>query len=157
MLQNLTVDNLILVAGFYFGFVFLVTSLAVVIWTARDIRARTRDNFLFILSTVLVVVLNLPGLLIYLFLRPRETLSEAYERHTRLKKPCIACGEMLHLSWNMCPVCATIQSSGTVEQPRSSHASRRIAKPNSTSNQWEPSSNRTAPTDQQVTFVDENY
>lgn len=191
MLQNLTVENFIFVAAIYAGLVFLVTSLAIVIWTARDIRARTRDNFIAILSTILVVVLNLPGLLIYLFLRPRETLSEAYERsleeeallqeiegkptcpgcgqrvkeqwqacpqcHTRLKKPCIACGEMLHLSWNMCPVCATIQSSGTGEQSRTAHASRRIAKPSSTQNQWEVSSNRTPPTDQQVTFVDENY
>ncbi|MFZ4825936.1 MAG: zinc ribbon domain-containing protein [Phototrophicaceae bacterium] len=191
MLQNLTVDNLIFATGIYFGLIFLVTSLAIVIWTARDIRARTRDNFNIILSTLLVLGLNLPGLLIYLFLRPRETLSEAYERsleeeallqeiegkptcpgcgqrvkenwqacpqcHTRLKKPCIACGEMLHLSWNMCPICATIQSSG-VEQTRSAHASRRIAKPTPTQNQWESSaSSRTTPTDSQVTFIDESY
>ena len=29
---------------------------------------------------VMVAILNVPGLLIYIFLRPRETLSEAYER-----------------------------------------------------------------------------
>jgi amino acid transporter len=27
--------------------------------------------------------------------------------HTRLKKPCHACGKLMELSWNLCPHCAT--------------------------------------------------
>ncbi len=53
--------------------------LSLVIWTFRDIRSRTRDVLVQILATLLVVVFNIPGLLLYFVLRPRETLVEAYE------------------------------------------------------------------------------
>ena len=40
------------------------------IWTYRDIRSRARDPLVQILSALLVAVLNLPGVLVYLILRP---------------------------------------------------------------------------------------
>ncbi len=56
----------------------LLFSLAV--WTWRDISARSRDGLARILSLVLVVGLNIIGLMIYVLLRPRETIAERYER-----------------------------------------------------------------------------
>ncbi len=58
-----------------------VTSLwlGMVLWTFRDIRARTRDIVVQILATFMVAVLTLPGLIVYFLIRPRETLAEAYE------------------------------------------------------------------------------
>ena len=53
--------------------------IALVIWTFRDIRSRTRDVLLQILATLLVVVFNVPGLILYFILRPQDTLTEAYE------------------------------------------------------------------------------
>jgi len=53
--------------------------IALVIWTFRDIRSRTRDLLLQILATLLVVVFNVPGLILYFILRPQDTLTEAYE------------------------------------------------------------------------------
>ncbi len=53
--------------------------IALVIWTFRDIRSRTRDVLLQILATLLVVVFNVPGLILYFILRPQDTLAEAYE------------------------------------------------------------------------------
>ena len=50
------------------------------IWTWRDIRARSRDGLAHVTATALVALLNVIGLLVYLMLRPRETLAEAYER-----------------------------------------------------------------------------
>ena len=49
--------------------------LGLVIWTFRDIRSRSRDIFAQILATLVVAILNLPGLLIYMMVRPRETLA----------------------------------------------------------------------------------
>jgi len=49
-------------------------------WTARDAAARTRDRALRLLSVLLVLVLPGIGSVIYLLLRPRETLSDRYER-----------------------------------------------------------------------------
>jgi len=56
---------------------------SLIIWTFRDVRARSRDIFTQALGTLLVVPpppLDLLGLIIYLILRPRETLAEAYDR-----------------------------------------------------------------------------
>ena len=58
--------------------------ISIVIWTFRDIRSRSRDIFAQILATLMVLVFfplfPLPGLALYMLLRPRETLSEVYER-----------------------------------------------------------------------------
>jgi RNA polymerase subunit RPABC4/transcription elongation factor Spt4 len=64
----------------------------------------------------MVAVLNLPGLLIYLFLRPRETLSEAYERsleeeallqEIEEKPTCPGCKQRVQADWQACPTCHT--------------------------------------------------
>lgn len=54
--------------------------LAMIVWTNRDMRARSRDPLAQVFVTAIVALLNVPGLLIYFLLRPRETLAEAYER-----------------------------------------------------------------------------
>ena len=54
--------------------------LSLVIWTFRDIRARTQDFMSQVLATILVAVFNVGGLFIYMILRPRQTLAEIYER-----------------------------------------------------------------------------
>ena len=53
--------------------------LALIIWAWRDIRARSRDAFAAILAVVLVAIFPIVGLLLYLLLRPKETLAEAYD------------------------------------------------------------------------------
>src|SRR5512144_225020 len=55
-------------------------SAALIIWTFRDIRSRSRDIFAQLLATLMVAVFSLPGLFLYYILRPKETLAEAYER-----------------------------------------------------------------------------
>ena len=60
------------------------TWISSVIWAFRDIRARTRDIFAQVLATLMVLIFfplfPLPGLALYLILRPRETLAEARTR-----------------------------------------------------------------------------
>src|ERR671937_1546181 len=53
---------------------------ATIVWTYRDVTARTRDVFSIALGIALVVLIPFAGVLLYLVLRPKETLSEAYER-----------------------------------------------------------------------------
>jgi F0F1-type ATP synthase membrane subunit c/vacuolar-type H+-ATPase subunit K/predicted amidophosphoribosyltransferase len=86
------------------------------IWTWRDIRARSRDNLAHITATALVALLNIFGLLVYLMLRPRETLAEAYERSLEEEallqgieeKPmCPGCGRPTQMAWQVCPYCHT--------------------------------------------------
>ncbi|MCX8026104.1 MAG: hypothetical protein N3A60_12960, partial [Thermanaerothrix sp.] len=54
--------------------------LSLIFWTYRDIRKRTRDPRVHILATLVAAVLFLPGVLIYLILRPSRTLEEEYQR-----------------------------------------------------------------------------
>ncbi len=100
----------------YGGMVLAAFWLATIIWTYRDMRARSRDGLAQIVVALMVAVLTLPGLLIYLFLRPRETLSEAYERsleeeallqEIEEKPVCPGCKQRVDAEWQACPHCHT--------------------------------------------------
>jgi RNA polymerase subunit RPABC4/transcription elongation factor Spt4 len=109
-------NNLVVGVTVYLGMVVAAFWLAMIIWAYRDMRARSRDTLAQILVGLLVAVLNLPGLLIYLFLRPRETLSEAYERsleeeallqEIEEKPVCPGCRQRVQSEWQACPNCHT--------------------------------------------------
>jgi hypothetical protein len=79
-------------------------------------KSRSRDSFAQILSAVVVAVLNVPGLLVYLILRPQETLSEQYERALEEeallqaiedRQVCAGCGHATKETWRICPYCQT--------------------------------------------------
>jgi heme/copper-type cytochrome/quinol oxidase subunit 2 len=53
---------------------------SMLVWTARDISARSRDGLVRVAAVLLVLFLNVLGLIVYVLLRPRETVSEKYER-----------------------------------------------------------------------------
>jgi hypothetical protein len=53
---------------------------SVLVWTARDVAARSRDWLVRLGAVAAVLLLNVFGLVIYLMLRPRETIAERYER-----------------------------------------------------------------------------
>jgi RNA polymerase subunit RPABC4/transcription elongation factor Spt4 len=109
-------NNLVVGAAVYLGMVIVAFWLAMIVWAYRDMRARSRDSLAQLLVGVLVGILTLPGLLIYLFLRPRETLSEAYERsleeeallqEIEEKPVCPGCRQRVHSEWQACPSCHT--------------------------------------------------
>lgn len=100
----------------YIGLVVVAFWVAMVIWAFRDMRARSRDTLVQIAVGLMVAILTLPGFLIYLFLRPRETLSEAYERsleeeallqEIEEKPSCPGCGHRVETAWQACPNCHT--------------------------------------------------
>ncbi|HUN24016.1 MAG TPA: zinc ribbon domain-containing protein [Anaerolineales bacterium] len=91
--------------------------LALIIWTFRDMRARSRDLFAAFLAALVVALLNLPGFLIYLLLRPRETLAERYDRsleeeallrQIEERSACPGCNRPTRESWLVCPHCSTL-------------------------------------------------
>ena len=90
--------------------------LALVIWTFRDIRARSRDILVHILATLLVLVFNLPGLVLYFILRPRYSLDEAYEhalgqeamlQDIEERYICPECRRKAEADFLICPHCRT--------------------------------------------------
>ena len=109
-------NNILLVMVVYGGMILAAFWIAMVIWAYRDIRARSRDSLAQIPVVLLVAILTVPGLLIYIMLRPRETLSEAYERsleeeallqEIEEKPACPGCGQRVHDDWQVCPHCHT--------------------------------------------------
>jgi hypothetical protein len=95
----------------------VVLWLGTIVWLYRDIRERTRDGWTQAVAIGLVVLFNLPGLLVYLLVRPGETLTEAYERRLEaealmrdLPEPhptCPNCGRSAHENFLLCPYCRT--------------------------------------------------
>lgn len=90
--------------------------LAIIIWTWRDIRARSRDIFAAILAVVLVAIFPVVGLLLYLLLRPKETLAEAYDRaleeeallrSVEEQLVCPNCQRAVDKDWRYCAYCHT--------------------------------------------------
>lgn len=54
--------------------------LSLAVWTARDAAARSRERWARWGAVLLVLAFNVFGLLIYLLLRPRDTLADRRER-----------------------------------------------------------------------------
>jgi len=90
--------------------------LSLIIWTYRDIRARARDPLGRILAVMVVAVLFLPGIVIYLILRPIRTLEDEFQ-HTLEEEAllqsieetpvCPGCGRRVRENWTVCPNCHT--------------------------------------------------
>lgn len=63
------------------GAAFLVALwLSLIFWTLRDAQTRMRDSRMRFLAVLLVVLLFIPGVTIYLLLRPPQTLEDKYLR-----------------------------------------------------------------------------
>ncbi len=90
--------------------------LSLIFWTFRDIRTRSRDSFARVLAILLVAMLFLPGVVIYLIIRPGRTMEEEYQRtleeEALLKSieeinTCPGCGRHTREDWVVCPTCQT--------------------------------------------------
>jgi len=89
---------------------------ALVAWTFRDIEARSRSVFTQVFSTLLVVLFFVPGLLLYLILRPKETLDQAFQRALEEEyllqdlddlPLCPGCQRSVDPEFVLCPHCQT--------------------------------------------------
>jgi hypothetical protein len=98
------------------GGLLLALWLALVVWAVRDVRARSRSTVAAVLTALLVLLLPVVGLVIYLLLRPRETLIQAYDRaleqeallqQIETKPVCPTCARPTEPTWFLCPTCHT--------------------------------------------------
>ena len=102
--------------GAFFGVYILAIWIGLVVWTFRDVRSRSRELFTTLLSVAMVLLFNVPGILLYFLLRPRETLEERYERELseeallqdiEEKRACPACQQKVQDDFLYCPNCHT--------------------------------------------------
>lgn len=107
-------SNIILIIT-AFSTAFLVALwLSLIFWTVRDTRQRIRDKFVRILAIIIVIILFLPGVLIYIILRPQHTLEDDYQRSLEEEallqsieetNVCPNCGRRIRDNWLTCPNC----------------------------------------------------
>jgi RNA polymerase subunit RPABC4/transcription elongation factor Spt4 len=108
------ITSLIVGAASIIGAILAALLGGLTIWAFRDIRSRTRDPFVQVLATVMVGVVPIAGILVYLMLRPRETLSEGYVRaleeesllsSIESQEFCPTCGRRVDHDMQWCPAC----------------------------------------------------
>lgn len=111
-----TLNNLLLTMAGVAGAFLAALWLSLMVWTYRDMRSRSRDPLLRILAVLLVVVLFLPGIFVYLILRPQRTLEDEYQKaleeeallQSIEERPvCPGCGGRIKDNWMVCPSCYT--------------------------------------------------
>lgn len=94
---------------------FLLMWAAAVGWTLQDIKHRTRRTAVRAAAVATVTVFSLPGLVLYLILRPRDTLEEAYSRQLETSAmlteiqmaTCPVCRRSIRDEFVACPYCRT--------------------------------------------------
>lgn len=109
-------SNFLLILAAWGGAFLAALWLSLVIWTYRDIRSRARDFMARLLAVLVVAVLFLPGIVIYLILRPPRTLDEEYQQALEEEallqaieesNLCPGCGRRIKDNWLACPGCHT--------------------------------------------------
>ncbi len=87
-----------------------------ILWVFRDIRSRTRDPFMIILSLLFMLILSIPGIFVYLIIRPDKTFEQKYQdaieeeallREIGISEKCPSCGHNIEKDWILCPYCHT--------------------------------------------------
>ncbi len=87
---------------------------ASIVWTFRDIEARSRNVVTQVVSTLMAVIFPFVGLPLYLILRPKETLDAAFQRSLEEEyllqdleelPLCPSCHHYVHDDFVLCPHC----------------------------------------------------
>jgi RNA polymerase subunit RPABC4/transcription elongation factor Spt4 len=114
MWDSVAWQDLLVVAGIIVGAYLAVMWIAALVWTYRDAQSRTRDVFTQNIGLLLVLIFNLPGLLLYLVLRPRDTLIDMYDHQLEAEAllheiqeqaVCPSCRRKVEPDFVACPYC----------------------------------------------------
>lgn len=108
------------VIGVIAGAYLAVMWIALVLWTYRDVSARTAAREIQAASVMLVAMFNLPGLLLYITARPKASLLDSYNRQLEAEaflqeiekeSVCPDCRRTVADSYRVCPYCrASLQA-----------------------------------------------
>lgn len=115
-LDPTTISNLFLALTAWGSAFLLALWLGLIVWTYRDIRLRKSDPLFRTLAVLIVTVLFIPGVVVYLVIRPKYTIEEEYQRSLEEEalllsieeaQLCPGCSSRTHADWTVCPNCHT--------------------------------------------------
>jgi RNA polymerase subunit RPABC4/transcription elongation factor Spt4 len=96
-------------------FVLIIIWLSFVYWTFRDAKLRSESVVPAVFWSLVVLVLNFLGLILYLILRPPEYIDDVVERDLEIERMqalldskqfnCPACGNIIRDDFLICPYC----------------------------------------------------
>ena len=101
---------------FFIQIAFVIFWIVVIGWVWVDVSERTTNTLIKFFSVVLVTIFNVLGLVIYLVLRPKQTIQELYwadleRRYLKYETSelgdCPNCHFSLAPGFNVCPQCGT--------------------------------------------------
>lgn len=110
------VNDILLVLGGLAALSFVALWISLLIWVWRDVRKRSRDPFFRLIAVLFVMVLFVPGALIYLLLRPSRTTEDEYQANLEEEAMlqaiedsalCPGCNRKIREDWIICPSCHT--------------------------------------------------
>ena len=116
MLDPAALSNLMLILSAWGGAFLIALWVGLIFWTFRDVRSRTTDNLMRVLGVLVSGILFLPGVLIYLIIRPARTLEEEYQQTLEEEAllqaiesshHCPGCSRRVKENWAVCPDCQT--------------------------------------------------
>jgi RNA polymerase subunit RPABC4/transcription elongation factor Spt4 len=111
-----SLNNFLLIAAALGGAFLAALWLSLMVWTYRDIKNRVKDPLVRILAVLVVAVLFLPGIVVYLILRPPRTMEDDYQhmleeeallQAIEERSACPGCGRHTQEEWIVCPNCYT--------------------------------------------------
>lgn len=103
--------------GLLLGGYLIVLWLATILWAYRDIRDRSRDTIAQVIGIALVTVFPILGVVLYLLVRPGESLRDVFERELeedallfelRGSGACPNCRRPVNDEFLYCPHCRTV-------------------------------------------------
>ena len=106
------IQILLALAGAYMAGLWIV----LIVWTYRDIETRSRNVVTQVASTVLSALFFIPGVLLYMLLRPKETLDSSFQRSLEEEyllqdleaaSVCPSCERPVDEEFVVCPHCET--------------------------------------------------
>ena len=110
---------LIALSGAYLAALWVV----LIVWTYRDIETRSRSVVTQVFSTMLSALFFVPGVLLYMMLRPKETLDLTFQRSLEeeyllqdleTNLACPHCSRAVSEEYVVCPHCHTRLKDGCV-------------------------------------------
>jgi RNA polymerase subunit RPABC4/transcription elongation factor Spt4 len=107
-----TLQVLIALSGAYLAALWVV----LIVWTYRDAESRSRNVVTQVFSTMLAALFFVPGVLLYMMLRPKETLDSTFQRSLEeeyllqdieANVACPQCNRAISDEYVVCPHCHT--------------------------------------------------